>query len=148
METLVDYTNPLLDSYRSFTHDAIMIHGFIPEKAEAGLLKARFTISDGIRYFHKRQHAKKSISWFYFWSQWGEWSGSCSTTCGTGVETRPRTCSYDTAKNTEPLTDEKSCNLKGCWSAWGAWDDCNIETGLKGRVSDLKYLVAVRVSLT
>ena len=62
METLVDYTNPLLDSYRSFTHDAIMIHGFIPEKAEAGLLKARFTISDGIRYFHKRQHAQKSIS--------------------------------------------------------------------------------------
>ena len=50
IEALVDYTNPLLNSYRSFTHDAILIHGFIPEKAETGTLKALFTISDGIRY--------------------------------------------------------------------------------------------------
>ena len=50
LETLVDYTNPLLDAYRSFTHDAILIHGFIPKKAETGTLKARFTISDGMRF--------------------------------------------------------------------------------------------------
>jgi len=50
IEALVDYTNPLLNSYRSFTHDAILIHGFIPEKAETGILKALFTITDGIRF--------------------------------------------------------------------------------------------------
>ena len=50
IEALVDYTNPLLNSYRSFTHDAILVHGFIPEKAETGTLKALFTISDGIRF--------------------------------------------------------------------------------------------------
>ena len=50
METLVDYTNPLLDSYRSFTHDAILIHGFIPENAQTGALKALFVVSDGIRF--------------------------------------------------------------------------------------------------
>ena len=49
METQVDYTNALLDTYRSFTHDAIMIHGFIPDNAATGALKARFIVSDGIR---------------------------------------------------------------------------------------------------
>ena len=54
MQDLVDYTNPVLNSYRSFTHDAILIHGFIPEKAETGTLKALFTISDGIRLIRYR----------------------------------------------------------------------------------------------
>ena len=31
MNVLVDYTNSMLDQYRSFTHDAILIYGFIPE---------------------------------------------------------------------------------------------------------------------
>ena len=35
--------------------------------------------------------------------------------------------------NEEILLDEKSCNIKGCWSAWGSWADCNIDTGIKAR---------------
>mgnify|MGYP003338730657 CR=1 FL=1 len=49
MDTLVDYTNSLLDTYRSLTHDAIMIYGFIPDNASTATLKARFKIQDGIR---------------------------------------------------------------------------------------------------
>ena len=49
MDTLVDYTNPVLDQYRHYTHDAILIYGFIPEKTSSGAIKARFTIEDGLR---------------------------------------------------------------------------------------------------
>ena len=49
MDTLVDYTNSVLDQYRSFTHDAILIYGFIPENALAGVIKARFIIENGLR---------------------------------------------------------------------------------------------------
>ena len=52
MDTLVDYTNPVLDQYRHYTHDAILIYGFIPEKSSSGAIKARFTIEDGIRSEH------------------------------------------------------------------------------------------------
>ena len=49
MERELDYTNPLLDNYRTATHDAIMVYGFIPANAESGALKAKFTIEDGLR---------------------------------------------------------------------------------------------------
>ena len=49
MERELDYTNPLLDNYRTATHDAIMVYGFIPANAENGALKAKFTIEDGLR---------------------------------------------------------------------------------------------------
>ena len=48
MEKELDYTNPLLDNYRTATHDAIMVYGFIPANAENGALKAKFTIEDGL----------------------------------------------------------------------------------------------------
>ena len=64
IEALVDYTNPLLNSYRSFTHDAILIHGFIPEKAATGTLKALFTISDGIRFV---KNFDCRINWYFKW---------------------------------------------------------------------------------
>ena len=49
MERELDYTNPLLDTYRTTTHDAIMVYGFIPANAESGALKAKFSIEDGLR---------------------------------------------------------------------------------------------------
>ena len=49
MERELDYTNSLLDNYRTATHDAIMVYGFIPANAENGALKAKFTIEDGLR---------------------------------------------------------------------------------------------------
>ena len=50
MDTLVDYTNPLLDSYRSSSHDAILVYGFIPERASSGAFKTSFTLQDGLKY--------------------------------------------------------------------------------------------------
>ena len=46
----MDYTNSVLDQYRSFTHDAILIYGFIPENASVGVVKARFIIENGLRF--------------------------------------------------------------------------------------------------
>ena len=49
MDVMVDYTNTLLHQYRTFTHDAILIYGFIPDNASTGAIKALFTIEDGLR---------------------------------------------------------------------------------------------------
>ena len=49
MDVLVDYTNPLLEQYRSFTHDAILIYGFIPENTSTGAIKGVFKIAEGLR---------------------------------------------------------------------------------------------------
>ena len=46
----MDYKNSVLDQYRSFTHDAILIYGFIPENATSGVIKARFIIENGLRF--------------------------------------------------------------------------------------------------
>ena len=81
MDVLIDYTDALVDQYRSFTHDAILIYGFIPDSASTGTIKARFTIDDGL-------------------GAWSEWS-ICSTICGKGAETRSRTCAFDDALNEE-----------------------------------------------
>ena len=50
MDTLIDYTNPLLDSYRSSTHDAILVYGFIPDRASSGVIKTTFMLEDALRY--------------------------------------------------------------------------------------------------
>ena len=94
MDVLVDFSDSLLDQHRSFTHDAILIYGFIPEKTLIGEIKARFTIEDGL-------------------TSWSEWS-VCSTICGKGTETRSRACSFDDALNEETLTDERSCHPEDC----------------------------------
>ena len=61
MDTLVDYTNPVLDQYRHYTHDAILIYGFIPEKTSSGAIKARFTIEDGIRSVNSSDHLSSKL---------------------------------------------------------------------------------------
>ena len=59
MDMMVDYTNALLEQYRTFTHDAILIYGFIPDNASTGTIEAVFTIEEGVRsviiYFSQRQ---------------------------------------------------------------------------------------------
>ncbi|XP_076113353.1 uncharacterized protein LOC143081005, partial [Mytilus galloprovincialis] len=43
-----------------------------------------------------------------FWGSWGPWSGSCSVTCGKGVQFRNRTCD-----NPAPTYNGKNCTCSG-----------------------------------
>ena len=75
MDTMVDYTSSILNSFRSNTFDAIMIYGFGVGKASTGIVKAKVKILDGL-------------------SEWANWT-QCTKSCGTGVQTGTRTCQYD-----------------------------------------------------
>ena len=48
MDTMVDYVNSKLTSYRSFSHDAILLYGFGMKNSENGAGKAKMSIKDGL----------------------------------------------------------------------------------------------------
>ena len=50
MDTMIDYTNNILNFARSNVYDAIMIYGFTVVTAENGTVKAKLKILDGLRY--------------------------------------------------------------------------------------------------
>ena len=49
MDTMIDYQNTILDQFRSFVYDAIMIYGFSAGKSSTGIVKATLKILDGLR---------------------------------------------------------------------------------------------------
>ena len=49
MDTMVDYSNSILNSFRTNVFDAIMIYGFLIGKATTGIVKAKLKIHDGLR---------------------------------------------------------------------------------------------------
>ena len=46
---MVDYVSSKLTSYRSFSHDAILIYGFGMKRSDNGAVKAKMSIKDGLR---------------------------------------------------------------------------------------------------
>ncbi|KAJ7390494.1 hypothetical protein OS493_024526 [Desmophyllum pertusum] len=72
------------------------------------------------------------------WSSWSSW-GQCTGSCGTGLQTRKRTCTnprpgYGGKKCMGPAEQHKTCLLKRCsanggWSPWGKWCACSKKCG-------------------
>ncbi|CAG5111539.1 Oidioi.mRNA.OKI2018_I69.chr2.g5840.t1.cds [Oikopleura dioica] len=72
-----------------------------------------------------------------FWAEWTVW-GSCSTSCGPGVQTRERTC-----MNGSPGSDCKGetaeaqqCEVDKCatWSDWTNESECSVTCGIGTRL--------------
>ena len=49
MDTMVDYTNNILNAFRTNVFDAIMVYGFTIGTAATGIVKAKLKIFDGLR---------------------------------------------------------------------------------------------------
>ncbi|XP_019632279.1 PREDICTED: coadhesin-like, partial [Branchiostoma belcheri] len=72
------------------------------------------------------------------WSSWGGWS-SCSVTCGSGSQSRSRTCTnpapaYGGANCVGQSRETRQCNagfcpVNGGWSSWGGWSSCSVTCG-------------------
>ncbi|XP_024085624.1 semaphorin-5B isoform X1 [Cimex lectularius] len=69
------------------------------------------------------------------WSEWSAWS-PCSAGCGTGQQSRVRTCEGPHGECTGPTQITKLCNLQPCkgeWSCWSEWSPCTSSCGLGTR---------------
>merc|ERR1719334_2659546 len=72
------------------------------------------------------------------WSSW-DTSGTCSLTCGTGHQTRTRSCDKPTPTNgglscVGPSRDSVSCHMGNCpvdggWSSWETSGSCSSTCG-------------------
>ncbi|XP_060607886.1 thrombospondin-2-like [Ruditapes philippinarum] len=73
------------------------------------------------------------------WSTWSSW-GSCSTTCGIGMQRRDRTCSnpyparfgdhcYGDSRDDRLCVDAVCPVTDGGWSAWTSWTACTASCG-------------------
>uniref|UniRef100_A0ABM0M4D4 Hemicentin-1-like n=1 Tax=Saccoglossus kowalevskii TaxID=10224 RepID=A0ABM0M4D4_SACKO len=68
------------------------------------------------------------------WGTWNSWQ-MCSKSCGTGKQTRERTCSNPAPRHGGRPCDgqdkqENYCNTEGCpvhgnWSTWEEWGECS-----------------------
>uniref|UniRef100_A0A8W8KZK8 SUEL-type lectin domain-containing protein n=1 Tax=Magallana gigas TaxID=29159 RepID=A0A8W8KZK8_MAGGI len=72
------------------------------------------------------------------WASWGNW-GTCTVTCGGGIQTRSRNCSnptpqYGGADCADFSTSSQTCNTHNCpidgvWATWGSWGTCTVTCG-------------------
>ncbi|XP_078334060.1 properdin-like [Crassostrea virginica] len=73
------------------------------------------------------------------WTYWGSWS-SCSGTCGTGYQTRVRSCTNPAPAHggsvcSGLLSDYRHCSasvkcpVDGGWSDWMIWSPCSVTCG-------------------
>uniref|UniRef100_A0A7M5WM63 MAM domain-containing protein n=2 Tax=Clytia hemisphaerica TaxID=252671 RepID=A0A7M5WM63_9CNID len=91
-----------------------------------------------------------------YWSTWEDW-GKCSETCGDGLQTRKRSCTFPYPRNEGKTcagnpTEVRSCNDKACqafgtWSAWSPWQECSVScnngTTSRERVCDTQGAVCL-----
>lgn len=63
------------------------------------------------------------------WSNWATWS-VCSASCGSGVQTRSRSC--DGVGCPGMPTEQRTCELRPCnmWSEWCEWSPCRATCGI------------------
>ncbi|WAR29734.1 HMCN1-like protein, partial [Mya arenaria] len=70
------------------------------------------------------------------WNTWSEW-GTCGVTCGTGSQSRSRTC-HEPRYGGNPCTghssDTKTCTMINCpvdgsWNTWSDWGKCDVTCG-------------------
>ncbi|KAH3740839.1 hypothetical protein DPMN_047553 [Dreissena polymorpha] len=71
------------------------------------------------------------------WSRWGEW-GSCSSTCGVGIQNRNRSCVEPFPNRLSDncfgdTTEHQICMQRACadggWTAWSSWSTCSASCG-------------------
>ncbi|XP_013419109.1 A disintegrin and metalloproteinase with thrombospondin motifs adt-1 isoform X2 [Lingula anatina] len=74
------------------------------------------------------------------WTQWSGY-GDCSVTCGTGVQSRSRTCERGVAGVDCPGSevDSRECVLASCkapaaWTEWGSFSACSVTCGTGSRM--------------
>ncbi|XP_077125438.1 SCO-spondin-like [Ranitomeya variabilis] len=72
-----------------------------------------------------------------FWSPWGSWS-SCSQSCGSGAQSRRRTCTNPSSDILRQCRGEESeaqqcflvsCPVDGSWTPWTSWSNCTQDCG-------------------
>ncbi|XP_078322967.1 coadhesin-like [Crassostrea virginica] len=72
------------------------------------------------------------------WASWASW-GTCTVTCGGGIQTRSRNCSspapqYGGADCPNFSTSSQTCNTHNCpidgaWATWTSWGTCTVTCG-------------------
>lgn len=69
------------------------------------------------------------------WSEWSAWS-PCSVECGSGEQSRVRTCQGDSRDCKGPSHMSRTCNSQPCrgeWGCWGDWTPCSATCGVGTR---------------